>query len=435
MKSVNYVILFNHYEFNTTDHMREPLTVRTLEETKSELSRHWEPKTKSETVSLNGVVGRTLAADQHSKISLPPFPRSVYDGFAVRAEDTFGAEEDDPVELVRKGTIHAGEDPEIQVEEGMCVEIATGAVIPEGADAVVMVEDTTMVDEKVEVRRAVSPGENVAEEGSEIEKGEVIAKEGQKISPQIHGALSAVGIQEVTVVEKPKVAVISTGEEIVEPGQKLERGRIYDVNGRTISDAVNLCGCEASYLGIVGDDASKIERSVKEALSKYEVVITSGGSSAGSKDIVPETIDGLGEPGVIVHGLAQKPGKPTLVSVIDKKPIFGLPGYPVSALMVFDQLVAPYLREMAGVSEPERKNVQAELSRKVLSAEGRRELIPVRVSRESNDEVMAHPILEGSGAITSLARADGYAKISLNREILSEGESVIVKLFGGSGFA
>ncbi len=411
--------------------MKRPLTVKTLEEAKSELSKYWKPETETETVTLSRAHGRTLAAGVDSKINLPPFRRSVYDGFAVIAEDTFGAEEDDPVELELIGAVHAGEDPEVRVEEGTCVEIATGAVLPEGADSVVMVEDTSRVDEKVEVRRGVSPGENVSEEGSEIEKGKNIAERGQKISPQIHGALSAVGVQEVLVVKRPEVAVISTGEELVEPGQKLDRGKIYDINGRTISDAVSLCGCEAHYLGIVGDEGSKIERLLRSAISEHEVVITSGGSSAGSKDIVPETIDGLGDPGLVVHGLAQKPGKPALIGVVDQKPIFGLPGYPVSALMVFDQIVAPYLRTMSGVPEPKRENIEAEISRKVLAAKGRRQLIPVKVSGGGGNAI-AQPILEGSGAITSLAAADGYIEVSLNREILREGEDVIVKLFGGS---
>lgn len=414
--------------------MKKPLTVKTLEETKSEFSKYWEPSVKKETISIDDVAGRILAEDVKSKIDLPPFDRSVYDGFAVKAEDTFEAEEDDPEELFLKGAIHAGETPRIEVDEGTCVEIATGALLPEGANAVVMVEDTTEKGENIQIRRAVSPGENISEKGTEIREGEIIAEKGQKISPQIHGALSAVGIKEVGVVRKPNVAVISTGEELAEPNQGLQPGQIYDVNGRTICDAVNLCGGKASYLGIVNDDISKIKKLVNEALASFDIVITSGGSSAGSKDIVPEVIDSLGEPGVIVHGLAQKPGKPTVISVIDKKPVFGLPGYPVSALMVFDQLIAPYIREMAAVPEKDGKTIQAKLSRKVLSARGRRELSPVKVFEKDN-ELVAQPLLKGSGAITSLAEANGYIEISLGKEILEKNELVRVKLFGGDSFA
>ncbi|KXA89852.1 hypothetical protein AKJ37_04510 [candidate division MSBL1 archaeon SCGC-AAA259I09] len=415
------------------DFMKKPLTVKTLEEAKSEFSKYWEPSVKKEMISIDDAAGRVLAESVESKIDLPPFDRSVYDGFAVKAEDTFGAEEDDPEELVLKGAIHAGEKPKVRVDEGTCVEIATGALLPEGANAVVMVEDTTEIDENIQIRRAVSPGENISKKGTEIQEGEIIAEEKQKITPQIHGALSAVGIQEVKVVKKPHIAVISTGEELIEPNQELGPGQIYDVNGKTICDAVNLCGCEASYLGIVKDDISKIKKLIKNALTSYEVVITSGGSSAGSKDIVPEVIDSLGKPGVIVHGLAQKPGKPTVVSVIDGKPVFGLPGYPVSALMVFDQLVAPYLREMTAVSESDKKDVQAKLSRKILSARGRRELSPVKVF-EKEGELVAQPLLKGSGAITSLVKADGYIEISLGREILEKNELVKVRLFGEDSF-
>lgn len=410
--------------------MHKPLSVKTLEEAQKEFSKYWTPTSQSEKILLKKASGRILSENKKSQINLPPFDRAVYDGFAVRGKDTFGAEEDNPIELTKKGEVHAGEKPQVKITENTCAEIATGAVIPEGADSVVMVEDSNEKGEKVEIRRAVSPRENISEKGSEIKKGETIAKKGQKISPQVRGALFAAGVKKVKVIKKPKVAVISTGEEVVKPEKNLETGQLYDINGPAVSDAVELCGGDSHYLGIVGDEPSDVKDMVIKGLSSHDVVVSSGGSSAGSKDIVPEAINQLGEPGVIVHGLAQKPGKPTLVSLIDDKPVFGLPGYPVSALMVFDQLVAPYIRKLSGVSEPERKTVMAKLSRKVLTAMGRRELVPVSVV-ESEEGYVAKPLREGSGAITSLSNADGYLDVALDKEILEEGDEVTTNLFGG----
>lgn len=409
--------------------MHEPLNVKTLDQARSIFSEYWKPTPIEEKISIDEAWGRILAEDTESKVDLPPFDRSAYDGFAVRAGDTFGAEEDDPNEIDLKGEVHAGDKPDLTVEGGTCVEISTGAVVPDGADAVVMVEDVSRRGGEIEVRRAVSPGENIYERGSEIAEGDVIAKAGQRISPQVHGALYAAGVLELKVYKRPYVGVISSGEELVEVGEELEQGQIYDINGPAVCDAVRACGGNPNYLGFVADDTSEIKNIVKKALSDHDVVITSGGSSAGSKDILPQAIDELGEPGVILHGLAQKPGKPTILSVIDEKPLFGLPGYPVSALMVFDQVVAPYIRKMAGISNPSRSSLRAPLTRKVLPARGRRELLPVEIIREG-EEIFAKPLREGSGAITSLANADGYVDVPLDKEILEKEEIVTVKLFG-----
>ncbi len=409
--------------------MHEPLNVKELDQARSEFSEHWKPAPRVEIISIDEAWGRILAEDAASNVDLPPFSRSAYDGFAVRAEDTFGAEEDDPNELELKGEVHAGDRPDLTVDEGTCAEISTGAVVPEGADAVVMVENASRRNEKVEVREAISPGENISERGSEIAKGDVIAEAGQRISPQVHGALYAAGVREIQAYRSPEVGIISSGEELVKVDEELEDGQIYDVNGPAVCDAVKASGGAPDYLGIVADDMAEIKDKIKKALSDYDVVITSGGSSAGSKDILPQAINALGEPGVVVHGLAQKPGKPTVLSVIDGKPLFGLPGYPVSALMVFDQAVAPYIRKMAGISNPSRATLQASLTRKVLPARGRRELLPVGVFRDG-EETFAEPLREGSGAITSLANADGYVDVPLGREILDKGQEVTVKLFG-----
>lgn len=412
--------------------MHEPLTVMSLEKARSEFSKKWRPSPVKEKIPVLEAGGRVLAEDGISQLDLPSFDRAAYDGFAVRAEDTFGAEEDSPILLKTVGTASAGQITKEGIESGECMEIATGASIPEGADAVVMVEDVTLSEDgDAEIRRAISPWENISKQGSELKKGEKIVDSGEKITPQVHGALIASGIKTIHVYARPQVGVISTGDELVEIGKEISPGKVYDLNGPAISDAVLNCGGAPRYLGIVEDNPEKISSKVEGALKDFDIIITSGGSSAGSSDIVPETIDELGDPGVIVHGLAQKPGKPTLMAVVQRTPIFGLPGYPVSALMEFDQIIAPYLREMSGEPEPQRKEMKAKLMKKVLSAKGRRELVPM-VLEEEGDNPLARPLRKGSGAITSLSKSDGYMIIPIEKEIVNRGEMVTVKLFGGA---
>jgi putative molybdopterin biosynthesis protein len=314
------------------------------------------------------------------------------------------------------------------------MEISTGAPLPKGADSVVMVEHAAAMGNSVSIYRAVSPGENVAQKGSEIKRGAVILKAGQKLTPSMLGTIAAVGFRKVKVFRKPRVAVISTGAELKPPGSRLRRGQVYDVNGPTICSAVEECGGEARYWGIVPDRKSQIAGLVGRALLSSDLVLISGGSSAGAGDVVPAAVNSLGRPGVVVHGLALKPGKPTFIAVVRGKPIFGLPGYPVSALMIFYKLVTPYLRELAGLPPLEEKTALAKLSKKVLSARGRQEFIPVKLMRKRG-ELTATPILKGSGAITSLSTADGYFEVPLEKEIVHEGEIVRVSLLRGGELA
>ncbi|KXA92371.1 hypothetical protein AKJ41_03710 [candidate division MSBL1 archaeon SCGC-AAA259O05] len=400
-----------------------------MQEARLEFSKYWEPSRLIEKVSLREASGRILAEDVKSKIDLPPFDRSIYDGYAVKAEDTFGAEEDDPVTLQLKGKILAGQKPDIGIDSNECVEISTGAPMPDSADAVVMVEDTSIDDGKVKVRSAVSLKENVSEKGSELQKGDNVATAGTELSPQVYGSLLACGIEYVKVYRKPQVGIISIGEELVDVGSELELGEIYDVNGPTLTKAVEDCGCLSFYQGILHDDIEEMEKEIENSLADFDVVITSGGTSAGSSDFLPEVLENLGDPGIIVHGLAQKPGKPTVMAIVKNKPIFGLPGYPVSALMVFYQVVAPYLREMSGKPALERKMVEARLPRKITSEAGRKELVPVSLSEEDGNKI-ATSLRRGSGAITSLSKSDGYFVVPLNIEIIDSDEIVDVELFG-----
>lgn len=409
--------------------MPEFLHVTTLEDACAKLDKHWRTKPRKVNVPLDEAAGRVLAEDVVSKIDVPSFDRAVFDGYAVHAMDTFGAGEESPVELTCVDSVRAGEWPKLKISKGQCVEISTGAPIPRGANAVVMVEYSTVDAKVVQIFRAVAPGENIAKRGSEIKNGTKVLDAGGAITPQVLGTLAAIG-RKRTKVYSPKIAVISSGIELVSAGSSLRSGKIYDVNGPAICRAVELCGGEAKYLGIARDEPRSLTNFIKRGLATCDVVVLSGGSSAGAGDIAPVVIDRMGKPGVIVHGLAMKPGKPTFVAVVRGKPIFGLPGYPVSALMVFDQLVAPYLRRLSGLPRAGRARVQAKLASKIISARGRRELVPVKLVQEGR-EVCAKPLFKGSGAITALSLADGYIDVPLNREIVEESEVIEVNLFRG----
>ena len=410
--------------------MSEFLRVVTLEDARATLEKHWKIKPRKVNVSLDEAGGRVLAEDVVSKIDVPPFDRAVFDGYAVRAMDTFGAGEESPVKLNCVGSVRAGEWPKLKVGRGQCAEIATGATMPIGANAVVMVEHTTTSAKIVQIFRAVAPRENIAERGSEIKHETKVLDAGRVITPQVLGTLAAIGRKRTKVYSPTKVAVISSGIELVSAGSSLRWGKIYDVNGPAICRAVELCGGEASYLGIARDEPRSLAALLKRGLATCDVIVLSGGSSAGADDVSPSVVDGLGNPGVLVHGLALRPGKPTFLALVRGKPVFGLPGYPVSALMVFDQLVAPYLRRLSGLPPTERARVRARLTSKILSARGRRELVPVKLVRRRR-EVYAEPLLKGSGAITALSLADGYIDVPLEREIVGEGEVVEIILFGG----
>lgn len=415
---------------NVNEMMSKFLRVVTLESAKAELEKKWKAKPRDEVLSISEAIGRVNSRDLTSKIDVPPFDRAAYDGYAVMASDTFGSTEFSPSELSLVGSIRAGTWPMIRVKPKSCAEISTGAPMPNGSDAVVMSEHAEVKNRKVIVYRAVSPGENVAKRGSDVRKGQKALQRLKCINQTDIAVLAAVGVKKISVRCKPKVAIISSGSELVRPGEKLGRGKIYDVNGPALTEAVRACGAEPIYLGIAPDTVRDIKAAVGKGLKISDIVLISGGSSVGAGDISPNVIDSMGRPGVIVHGLSVKPGKPTFIAVVKNKPVFGLPGYPVSALMVFDQLVADYLHELSGVSREKRNVVQAKLAVRILSARGRLELVPVRLTYKGG-QVIAEPILKGSGAITSLSTADGYIEVPLERELVEEGEIVDVKLLRG----
>lgn len=377
---------------------------------------------KVERVPLGEALGRVLAEDITSPIDVPPFDRATVDGYAVRAEDTFMASESEPVRLKVVGEINAGDVPQLELKPGESVYISTGAPLPKGADAVIQFEDMDREGDEVVIYKPAYPGLGVMKAGADIQKGQPLLRRGTRLGFKETALLSAVGLTEVPVFRKPKVAVISTGNELILPGEELRPGKIYDINGRAITDAVRELGGEAVFLGIARDDRESLKALIEKGVECCDIVILSGGASGGIRDLTSSIIGELGE--VKIHGIAIQPGKPTIIGLIDGKPVFGLPGYPTSCLTNFTLLVAPLLRKLIG-RESEVRKVRKRLAHKVFSVKGRRQFLPVRVEGDK-----AIPILKGSGAVTSFVDADGFIEVPENVEILGAGEEVEVTFFG-----
>ncbi|MEM2094459.1 MAG: molybdopterin biosynthesis protein [Candidatus Bathyarchaeia archaeon] len=384
----------------------------------------------SEEVPLEKALGRVLSEDVEAKLDVPPFDRASMDGYAVRAEDTFGADEYRPIRLRVIGKVAAGDVPQVVVEEGEAVEISTGAPMPRGANAVVMVE-YTRTNGEVEVFHAVAPGENVMAAGSDIMAGELVLRVGEVLTPRETGVLAAIGNDPVKVYRKPKVAIISTGNEIVLSRGPLPYGKIFDINGRTLFDSVVENGGEPRFYGVVGDNCAEIVAKVEEALRWADIVITSGGTSAGVGDLLYRAIEILEPAGVLVHGIAVKPGKPVIIGKVQGKPVFGLPGYPTSAMMIFNVFVRPLLRRMAGLTDDQdRKVVTAFVAERTFSSGGRREFVPVNLVKTLEGSLSVYPVPGESGAITTFSEADGFIEVPEGRTFLEAGEKVEVELLG-----
>jgi molybdenum cofactor synthesis domain-containing protein len=378
---------------------------------------------ESVSVSVYDCYSHVLAEDVVSPLDIPPFDRAAMDGFAVRASDTFGASLSNPILLRKSGKIGIGESPDIAVNEGEAVMIATGAAMPAGADAVVMVEYTRNAGEYVEILKSVTPGKNVSLRGEDIREGEIVLRKGEILQPQDAGVLASLGFRKVTVYRKPVIAVISTGNELVNLEEKLEYGKIYNSNNPMICNAVKDEGFKAVSLGIARDSIGDIEDKLLKAL-KYDVVIFTGGTSVGESDLVPEVIDRYGK--VIFHGVAMKPGMPTGGGVVDGKPVFMLPGSPSAALLGFYIIALPVLYALNGVKIVARKwsTVSGILEARVPSEVGIRtnarvrwengRIIPIRTS--------------GSGILTSFVRANALLTVPEEREGFEEGEKVEVTL-------
>jgi molybdenum cofactor synthesis domain-containing protein len=384
----------------------------------------------SELCPLSGALGCALAEDIVAPIDVPPFDRSNVDGFAVRSADLDSAGEATPVRLMLNDEVIAcGIAPARPVLSGTATSIATGGPVPRGADAIVMVEHTQPAGIRaIEVRRAASPGQFVSYAGSDIARGEVLLRAGAMIGSREIGMLAACGISEVSVARRPRVAVISTGDELVQPGKPLRPAAIYDTNGAIVTAAVSENGGEAIFFGAVADDEEKLEAAMREALEFSDMLVLSGGTSKGAGDLSHRIIARLGKPGIIAHGVALKPGKPLCLAVCDGKPVVILPGFPTSAMFTFHDMIVPVLRRMAGLPPRSDARVTAKVPVRIASEIGRTEFVMVSLV-EGDNGLIAYPSGKGSGAITSFAQADGFLKIDALADQMPAGTLAEVTLF------
>jgi len=379
------------------------------------------PTERVERSAIRAAMDRVLAADVMSKVDVPPFDRAAMDGYAVVAEDTFGAGRSEPKRLQCVATAYTGDTSFLSLTRGECIEIATGAPLPRGADAVVMVEETQKSETDVRIFTPVYPGQHVGRRGADIAAGEVILRTGSVINPSRIGAIAGAGILDVPVFAKPRVAIVSTGNEIVEPGQPLKPGQIYDINRFTLSAITNAHGGIAIDRGTAPDTLDDLLGAI-ESMNDADVIVFSGGSSVGERDLVLDALAHAGE--VIFHGVAVKPGKPTAFGRVGDTPVLGMPGYPTSCLSNGYILLVPLLRKIARLPEYRPHTVRAVLARRVVSTTGRHQFYTVRV-----EDGKAVPAFKASGDITSMAHADGYIEIPAQIDIVEEGEMVDVKLF------
>lgn len=393
-----------------------------------------------EQVEFGDSLGRVLARDVVARVDVPGFDRSNVDGYAVRAVDTYGAEELDPVMLALSPvTLAAGERVPNGFEppQGTAVPIATGGVVPRGTDSVVMVEHTEPIDDGLGVSRSVAPGANISFAGSDIGRGDTVLRRGVVLSPRDTAVLAAVGATTVSVVAKPRVAVLSTGDEIVPPGRLPVVGEVPDSNQQMLLDSVQELGCEPIAAGIAPDDLEFVESTIEALITgpdAVDVVLLSGGTSKGEGDINSDAVRRLAErlpesPGVVVHGVALKPGKPILLSVVGGTPVVVLPGFPTSAIFTFHEFVAPLLRRLSGLPDAVERTVDAFAPMRITSAPGRAEYSLVDLV-EGEGGSTAYPLGAGSGSVTAFGRADGFIRIPATTEYIAEGAEVTVRLLG-----
>ena len=375
----------------------------------------------STTIPLDEALSRVTAATIKSPHDLPAFDRSAVDGYAVRAKDTFEASQFRPktLKLIDKEA----------VAENQAKQVWTGNPLPKGADAVVMLEHTRALKQKIEVLSALTPGDNVSKRGEDIRKDETVVESGVRLQPHHVGLLAALGISRIGVVEKPRVSTLSTGNELVELGKKAQPYQIVDSNRFMIAGLVKELGAEPESLGIARDNEDELATKITAGLAKADMVITTGGTSVGAMDLVPTVINKLGKPGVIVHGVALRPGMPTALAILHNKPVFVLSGYPVAATVGFEVFVRPVMLKLLGVEHEPRPMVKAKITKRISGALGRRVYLRVNIYQKGDDFFVDPLRTKGSGLLTSMTRANGYVIIPEDREGLDQDEAVLVHLF------
>jgi molybdopterin molybdotransferase len=392
-----------------------------LEEARQLIAEACRPIDRTERVRLVDANGRAAAADVLSTRDVPPFARAGMDGFAVRAEDTFGANRYEPKTLRVVDKVYTGQVPTRSVDAGTAIEIATGAPMPQGADAVVMVEETERAAGDVRILTPVYPRQNVGRQGADIVVGQTVIARGEVLNPSRIGALAALGVSDVEVYARPTIAILSTGNEIADPGQELQPGQIYDINKFTLSTIIQEHGGVPTPFSTAQDTIEALESAI-DACSACDVLVFSGGSSVGERDLILDVIARKGE--IVFHGIAVKPGKPTVFGTIGGRPVFGMPGYPTSCLSNAYMLLVPALRSMARLAPRHTATVSLPVGQRIVSTTGRHQFYTVRIV-----DGLAMPAFKASGDITSMSQADGYIEIPAQTDIVEKGETVDVKLF------
>ena len=415
------------------------LDVVSFEEARTRFEQHLDLSPVGvESVRVTDALTRVLAHDVMAAVDAPPFDRANVDGFALRAADSIGASDAAPkLFTLNAEVIACGHVPALEVAPGTATTIATGGVIPRGADAVVMIEQTELIEQgkpRIELRRAAGAGQFISYAGSDIARGETLLRRGARIGSREIGMLAASGIAHIDVVRRPKVAVLSTGDELVEPGKPLNRAGVYDSNGAIIAAAISEAGGAPITLGAFPDDAEALEAAVRQALATSDMVVLSGGTSKGAGDLSHGVVSRLGKPGVLVHGVALKPGKPLCLGVVDGKPIVVLPGFPTSAIFTFHAFVAPVIRALAGLAPEAAETVSARVPVRIASELGRKEFVLVSLI-QGDEGAIAFPTGKGSGSVTSFSQADGFLEIDALAASLDADSQVQVTLIGSAAQA
>lgn len=384
-----------------------------------------------ETVLIMDAVSRILAESVTASADLPGFARSTMDGYAVRAASTFGASESNPAYLEITGEIRMGETPKIKIGQGEAARIPTGAMLPLGADAVVMIEYAEEIDATtLEVYKSVAPGTHVVEKDEDVKKDTRALEKGTLLRPQEIGLLAALGEKRVKVYKKPKVSIISTGDELTEITAMPSPGRIRDINTYTISAMVETAGAQAISYGIVPDNFETLRKTCERAVLESDMILVSGGSSVGTRDLTIDVIKALPGSEILVHGIPVSPGKPTILARVGDKQLWGLPGHVTSAMIVFDKVLRPFLESLSGMdpSSIKRFHIPALLSRNIASAQGRVDFVRVRLVTGDDGALIAEPVMGKSGLIRTMVAADGLIKIGMNTEGLDKGDEVAIIL-------
>jgi molybdopterin molybdotransferase len=410
--------------------MAEFFNVIPPQEALLKLEKYLKPLTRRVEVDLDKALGRITAEAVYAPHNLPAFARSTMDGYAVRAADSYGASEGLPAYFKLSGEMPMGQAASIHVGKGEAVKIHTGGMLPELADAVAMIENTQMAnDSTIELVRAVAPGENILRVGDDIKTGALLLEAGHLIRPQDIGGLAALGITVLKVYDQPGVGILSTGDEIIPAGQSPRPGQVRDINSYTLAALVRQAGGIALPQGIAPDNLERLKSAAATAFAQSDVLVISAGSSVSTRDMTARVIAELGSPGILVYGVAIRPGKPVIIAMAGDKPVFGLPGNPVSAAITFDLFVRPAILRVGGCPHPPKKpRVMARLTHNIPSTTGREDYVPVKLEWR-NGELLASPIFGESNLITTLVRADGLAVVPLDMHGLNEGEMAQIREF------